>query len=556
MFKQDIFKTGDIGHTSYKILKGEVECVAINPLSNEKMRFNRHGVGEFIAQICLINPTYKHFYDCVAVERTTLEAYEVEEEHLDFVERSITNPSAKKWNTPLLLFNMPFYINTLVYEKDEYIYKENENSSTFYVMIEGDVQRTRNGKKLSRSLRYMEIFGAIDIILGQAKQHTCRSTTKTKVVSFTVVDTESFRSSPLGIFFYKKFKTQLSQTNGYEKIEQYKKNIFGSTREYDIIKETRKNDTANVEKQLSVNINNGASASKNAATSLSPKWALVKETFVNNAKLKSLRTLTGNRTGLRKSLIEQQESLLLNMISVNHKPVEVHVEPIQMGARRNSTSKIMMIDEQRHFHKKGIEATTSIVDTRAPKAMRYSVYKSISRVLDNKFRVPGVALPKAIKNHMNRAELQQYQIDEKHYKRHITKAKTSINTNNRRNVNNNFKHLMQSLTMNASADSNTSIHKKKKNKEFSKYVYNRKTRPSTAGNNRRRTFSFQDRTNESNRTRNNKYRPRTALPRRYEKNSIFQKSASEFNIFLKKGDTSNDNNRREAPENKYRAFSI
>ena len=69
MFKQVIFKTGEMGHTSYKILKGEVECVAVDPLSNKKIEFNRHGVGEFIAQICLINPKYKHFYDCIAVER-------------------------------------------------------------------------------------------------------------------------------------------------------------------------------------------------------------------------------------------------------------------------------------------------------------------------------------------------------------------------------------------------------------------------------------------------------------------------------------------------------
>ena len=85
------------------------------------------------------------------------------------------------------------------------------------------------------------------------------------------------------------------------------------------------------------------------------------------------------------------------MIKVKHKPVTVHVEPVQMGARRNSTSKIMMIDEQRHFHKKGIEETTSAVDTKAPKAFRYSVYKSVSRVLENKFRYPTVGLPKAIK---------------------------------------------------------------------------------------------------------------------------------------------------------------
>ena len=283
---------------------------------------------------------------------------------------------------------------------------------------------------------------------------------------------------------------------------------------------------------------------------------MVKDTFINNAKLKSLRALTGNRAGLRKSLIEQQESALLNSISVNHKPVEVHVEPIQMGARRSSTSKIMMIDEQRHFHKKGIEGTTSTVDTRAPKAMRYSVYKSISRVLDNKFRVPGVVLPKAIKNHMNRAELQQYQINQKHYKSQITKAKTSINTNNRKNITNNFENLMQSLAVNATANSNTLMHKKNTNKLFSKYVYNRKTRPSTAGNNRRRTFSFQYRMKVSNRAKSNKSRPRTALPRHNEKSSTFQKSASEFKIFLKKDYTSNDNTRREASKNKDRGVSI
>ena len=314
-------------------------------------------------------------------------------------------------------------------------------------------------------------------------------------------------------------------------------------------------------KVMSVNIKEQDGTMLNASSSvLSPKWALVKETFINNKKLSALKTFAKNKDELRKGLIEKQQSLLLNMIKVKHKPVTVHVEPVQMGARRNSTSKIMMIDEQRHFHKKGIEETTSAVDTKAPKAFRYSVYKSVSRVLENKFRYPTVGLPNAIKNHMNRAELQQYTINQKHYKRHIKKSKAYVNTYNpRKKQANNFESLMYSLNVTSN----------RKNDKFSKQKYNKRrgntqrpiTAPmmrnykTTAGRNRPSTANNFKKGN----TRRNYIPTRsvTALPRvHHENSSNFQQSALKFKVFMKGNVDDTGDGRRASTDKKYRTYSI
>ena len=53
---------GDTGaKTAYKIIKGTVDCIILNPLSNQKEIYNRHGVGEYFAQGALISRKFIKF---------------------------------------------------------------------------------------------------------------------------------------------------------------------------------------------------------------------------------------------------------------------------------------------------------------------------------------------------------------------------------------------------------------------------------------------------------------------------------------------------------------
>ena len=177
---------GDTGaKTAYKIIKGTVDCIILNPLSNQKEIYNRHGVGEYFAQGALISPHFRHFYDCrSASEITIVEVYQWKDETIDFVEESM-NSNTIKWNDQVLLFNQPFCINSSNYEKDEFIYEQNGPGNCFYILVEGVLESTVDGKNTGRKTRPGEIFGAASLILNKTRLHSCQAKTKAKVVILT-----------------------------------------------------------------------------------------------------------------------------------------------------------------------------------------------------------------------------------------------------------------------------------------------------------------------------------------------------------------------------------
>ena len=420
-----IFHAGRVTNgEAYMIISGAVDCMAMDPVSGNRKAFNRHGAGEYFGEICLLSSNFRHLYDCVAAEKTTVIAFERASKNQDITaslykineDRSSKSTKDKpNRKPPIAIFNVPFYIDSRVYRKGEFIYRENDLSVGFYVLLCGQLKRTLNDKEES-FIDQGEIFGVRRIMMPGKVRSSCEVTATAKVVRFIPAETDVLADSLLRKSIQaalKSYKKKLGKDGNAQRIPTDRKG---------------NSECPNPDKP---------------AYSLSPKWSLIKKSVVNSTKVKALKSFASRR----RNIADKCKCSLLKMIKVAHKPVEVQVEPMGLGARRQSTSVQMMVNEQRYFHKKGVESTGSIVDTQLPNAYKFSVDKHISRMLDNKYRYPYVTLPKALKNHMNRGEIEEYLINQRQYRRRITKSRSVVDTNNRRKNMGNFDKIMTSLRL-------------------------------------------------------------------------------------------------------------
>ena len=97
----------------------------------------------------------------------------------------------------------------------------------------------------------------------------------------------------------------------------------------------------------------GCPKPENQASSLNSHWGLIKKICCKQQEVAGFKSFAGRR----RNIADKCKKSLLKIIKVAHKPVEVQVEPMGLGARRKSTCVQMMINEQRYFHKKGVETT-------------------------------------------------------------------------------------------------------------------------------------------------------------------------------------------------------
>ena len=499
---ETIFYAGQVTNgEAYMIINGAVDCMTMDPVSGTRKAFNRHGTGEYFGEICLLSSHFRHIYDCVATEKTKVIAFERALKTQDITanlhkineDRSLKvqkDQSGRK--SPIAIFNVPFYIDSREYQEGEFIFRENDLSVGFYMLLHGKLKRTVNDEE-NGFIHSGEIFGVRRIIMPGKVKSSCKVIATAKVVRFIPAEEDILADSLLRKAIQAAAKTYKQKIQKHDNFQTISSNKDGK---------------------------GGCPNPENQASSLNSHWGLIKKSVVNSRKLQALKSFAGER----RDIADKCKKSLLKMIRVAHKPVEVQVAPMGLGARRQSTSVQMMINEQRYFHKKGVETTGSIVDTQLPNAYKFSVDKHISRLLDDKYRYPYVTLPKALKNHMNRSEIEDYIFNQRQYRRHIAKSRSAINTNNRRRKVSNFDKIMGSLRL---EDPKTQELKSQSKRTL--YPVERHKRPKTAYS-RRQSWEGYNKAIKRNRPRTASMPERTSSERnRPQTASMSERTSSERN---------------------------
>ena len=156
----------------------------------------------------------------------------------------------------------------------------------------------------------------------------------------------------------------------------------------------------------------------------SSKWAVVKSTMIAMARPKSLEHFIERQTARADAFAEAMKP-----IEVVHAHKSIKVEtPSRSAERRKCTATRIALDHNAVQHKKLVENATTRVDTQPPALrLQWSMAHSQKRLDDELRRFPDLPLPRALKNHMNRAEMVQHRLAEQSYRRRIQKSRSRFN---------------------------------------------------------------------------------------------------------------------------------
>ena len=181
----------------------------------------------------------------------------------------------------------------------------------------------------------------------------------------------------------------------------------------------RKESSPSPEASSSTQYNN-PKQKKSTMTRLS-KWNVLKEHVVPDTKTsKSLKEFLNQ---------QYQRKKLMQRIHVNHSPTIIKLEPLGFSDRRKSTNTKLMLTELARFHKQGIEHARVGVDTAPPKALEWTVKRTMRRIKDEVTRCTDLSLPRTLKNHWSNEQLIYYRENEKQHKYRIANSKSFIDNN-------------------------------------------------------------------------------------------------------------------------------
>jgi hypothetical protein len=141
-----------------------------------------------------------------------------------------------------------------------------------------------------------------------------------------------------------------------------------------------------------------------------------------------LSTHVQSRNGSTKSLSEfvrrhNRRKNMLKKACVEHKVKSIRMEPLTKDLKRHSATAVKyVINRQKALHKKTVERSRSFIDTNVPLSMRIMASQSKLRLFQEFHRNPQITLPRALKCHMNKAELYEVELEDTAYLGHIKAA--------------------------------------------------------------------------------------------------------------------------------------
>ena len=408
-----IFKQGDFGIESYKIISGLVGVYVHDARelgTSQTKLVAKLKPGETFGELALIRNTCERTATCIALQNnTTLRVHK----RRDPVEIERVKKGLE--------------VEEVTVESGEYIVREGEEGNSFFVITEGYVDVTVNDASFPEqqttvnSMTVGEFFGE-KAVLSPEKTRTasCIARSNVKMLRFTVQMTsieDVLPESPIVDVIKRKLSTaECGDTVDMTTAVTSPTNILKAPKSlFDVTMNAAGKAFAGKFKAAAV----AAKKDDKEGGKPASKWMLLKS-----------KVVVRQQTSLSNFLEAQKErESLVQSVAVKHVPKQITLEPLGFSERRKSTSTKLFLDELAKFHKQGVEHARKGVDTQPPKALEWTVRRSKMRVRDELRRAPDVQLPRTLKNHMSREQIIYYRINNKSHLDRVNSIKSSVDSN-------------------------------------------------------------------------------------------------------------------------------